>query len=505
MKKNKETIQEIISYLIEGITSFFLGIFIFRYGCQPNLWMDGIFIFVFSCFLLIEIFVLYRREKKHLEKVFLLLGIPICFLYTLCLGPYRIMDDTAHLVKSLDLSYGNLVTAKDEEDKGIVYVPEGVNEIDDKKITNFSSLSEALTEKTDYENLVRMNPFFTYTVLNSPTPYLLSASGFAIGRLLDLNLYISMYLAKFFQLIFFLIAGYFIIKFLPAGKLFGMIYLFNPMVLQQMSSIGADNFTNLTCLLLISYVLKLKFQKEDITLKQVSLLSILMILVSSSKFIYFPLIGLVWLLRKKIKTKREKIILIMATIFSLVLALLFIKIGLGYDNEFALFISENEIDAMKQLEHVIKHPFKFLVVCLSTLFTNFNLYVEGLFGRQLGNTDISLFYPSYIAYILLFFFALFWEKEKQRLDRSTKLPFLIIGIILSFCVFGVEYLTWSGVGSDLVDGVQGRYFLPLFILFMLCLKRKPRPRNLKYVQEISVLCLLVIEISDIFILSTSYM
>ena len=505
MKKNKEMVQEIISYLIESITSILLGIFIFRYGCHPDLWMDGIFIFIFSCFLLIEIFILYRRKKKHLEKVFLILGIPICFLYTLCLGPYRIMDETAHLVKSLDLSYGNIITAKDEENKGIVYVPEGVNEIDDKKITNFSSLSNALTEDTNYENLVRMNPFFTYTVLNSPTPYLLSASGFAIGRVLELNLYVSMYLAKIFQLLFFLIAGYFIIKFLPVGKLFSLIYLFNPMVLQQMSSIGADNFTNLTCLLLISYILKLKFQEEDITLKQVSLLSIFMLLVSSSKFIYFPLISLVLLLKKKIKTKREKIILTLTTILSLAIALLFIVIGLGYDNEFALFISENEIDAMRQLEYVIKHPFKFLVVCLSTLFTNFNYYVEGLFGRQLGNTDIPLFYPSYIAYIVLFFFTLFLEKEKQKLERATKLYFLIVGIILSFCVFGVEYLTWSGVGNNTVDGVQGRYFLPFFILFMLCLTRKPRSRNLKYVQEISVLCLLVIEISDIFILSTSYM
>ena len=50
MKKNKEMVQEIISYLIEGITSIFLGIFIFRYGCHPDLWMDGIFIFIFSCF-----------------------------------------------------------------------------------------------------------------------------------------------------------------------------------------------------------------------------------------------------------------------------------------------------------------------------------------------------------------------------------------------------------------------------------------------------------------------
>ena len=230
-----------------------------------------------------------------------------------------------------------------------------------------------------------------------------------------------------------------------------------------------------------------------------------MVLVSSSKFIYFPLISLVLLLRKKIKTKREKIILTLTTILSLAIALLFIVIGLGYDNEFALFISENEIDAMRQLEYVIKHPFKFLVVCLSTLFTNFNYYVEGLFGRQLGNTDISLFYPSYIAYIVLFFFSLFLEKEKQSLERTTKLYALIVGVILSFCVFGVEYLTWSGIGSDLVDGVQGRYFLPFFILLMFCLKRKPRTRNLKYVQEISVLCLLVIEISDIFILCTSYM
>jgi uncharacterized membrane protein len=31
-------------------------------------------------------------------------------------------------------------------------------------------------------------------------------------------------------------------------------------------------------------------------------------------------------------------------------------------------------------------------------------------------------------------------------------------------IFGVQYLTWTSLGGPLVEGVQGRYFLPLALL-----------------------------------------
>jgi uncharacterized membrane protein len=41
-------------------------------------------------------------------------------------------------------------------------------------------------------------------------------------------------------------------------------------------------------------------------------------------------------------------------------------------------------------------------------------------------------------------------------------------------IFGIEYLTWTAPGSPVVEGVQGRYFLPLAAVFSLSIPGWPR-------------------------------
>jgi uncharacterized membrane protein len=36
-------------------------------------------------------------------------------------------------------------------------------------------------------------------------------------------------------------------------------------------------------------------------------------------------------------------------------------------------------------------------------------------------------------------------------------------------VFALQYLSWTAPGSDLVDGVQGRYFIPVAVVFALAM------------------------------------
>ena len=55
---------------------------------------------------------------------------------------------------------------------------------------------------------------------------------------------------------------------------------------------------------------------------------------------------------------------------------------------------------------------------------------------------------------------------------------LILGAIVSaICVFGALYITWTPPGAATADGVQGRYFLPLALIFAALPLPRGMPRS----------------------------
>lgn len=500
MKKILTTFK---SYLFIFLLSLVFGISLMRFGASHQilfLLLSGVLFLL----LISNIYYIYQKNNTKLEHIFLLVAIPISTLFCLFLAPYRVMDETAHIVKTLDVSYGNLITAKDEDKKTIIYVPSGVNEKDESLIHNFSSLEKELNRKTDYEYLVRMNPFFGYTAINNPTNYMVPAIGFKLGNILDLNIYVSMYIGKFLNTFLYLVVGYFIMKFFPFGKLFMLVYLVNPMLLQTATSITADAFTNLVCLFWISYILYLRYQKQKIENIDIVVLITTMLLLSTAKFIYFPLLLLLLLIRKLFDNKKQKTVIIISVILSLLVTIACIYIGLGYSNEFQKIMSGNhDIDAIKQIKNIVLSPWNFIIGIVHSLYSDGMKYIYGFFGRDLCsyNTTISL---AYFMYVLLFIGSIFLEKVNIK-ERWEKILIIAISIILFFCIFGVEYLTWNGIGSRIVDGVQGRYFIPFMVLPLLLLNTDKIKINFKHKKEIVIAGIFLVHFLSISILFVSYL
>jgi uncharacterized membrane protein len=53
----------------------------------------------------------------------------------------------------------------------------------------------------------------------------------------------------------------------------------------------------------------------------------------------------------------------------------------------------------------------------------------------------------------------------NKLDRKSKLFDLAINIIIFLGILLALYISWTGTGSSVIEGVQGRYFLPLLLPF----------------------------------------
>jgi uncharacterized membrane protein len=132
------------------------------------------------------------------------------------------------------------------------------------------------------------------------------------------------------------------------------------------------------------------------------------------------------------------------------------------------------VDAAAQWRCIAAHPIHFGSVVARDLAANARFYVEEMIGR-FGANEIKLA-PVIITIeiILMIVVALTAGTSLRRRARAmaaATIAMTVAGILLS------QYLIWSVVCGDVIEGVQGRYFLEILPLFLAAIA-VPRLRSL---------------------------
>lgn len=123
-------------------------------------------------------------------------------------------------------------------------------------------------------------------------------------------------------------------------------------------------------------------------------------------------------------------------------------------------------DARAQLAFVLHHPFAFLRTAVADYASHGMSYVDHFVGR-LGWLDVGLPRAAIVASLVLILYS--------ALSLSTRID--LPARLLSFGVFAStllvislsQYVAWTPVGSSSIDGIQGRYFLPIAPALLLAL------------------------------------
>ena len=89
-----------------------------------------------------------------------------------------------------------------------------------------------------------------------------------------------------------------------------------------------------------------------------------------------------------------------------------------------------------------------------------------MIGRTLGWLNISITPLTFSAYIVLLVGCILKTNTTSPLKKMDRFCFLICGIIITGLIYVRFLVSWTREASVLVEGVQGRYFLP--ILTFLC-------------------------------------
>lgn len=412
--------------------------------------------FILSTILLIILYKICICSKKKLENIYLAIIIPISMLYMFFVPIGQIPDENRHYYRSSGISSGNIIT------------PSYGNEISNQIYSfveydhTYKQIDEILKNKDKYNG----TSYISEGADNyNPLMYIFSSSGLVIGNFIGLNDYINCYLGRIFNLIAFIIVTYFTIKVLPAYKLLMFVYMLNPMIIHQSISFSADVVVNASTLLYISYILHLKYMDSDkLNNKNVIALFLLSIFVCASKFIYFPLILLLFLIRKKFKNSDRNLKII--SIFSLLIAISLGAIWYMLNMNLSNSSTEAQADALvSPMQHLLENPLNAIQVLYKTLDLYLSYYLEMFCARYLGWLNIHI--PTYISYFYLFMLLFSTQLEKNIIKLKERIFLIAIFIIIFIAILLGFYVSATQENINYIIGIQGRYFIPVAILFLI--------------------------------------
>ena len=230
-----------------------------------------------------------------------------------------------------------------------------------------------------------------------------------------------------------------------------------PMSLFQFASWSPDALTIAACILLTAALLGAVERTEPIAAREVILICAIALIAGLCKPAYFLIALLVVAIpRERFRSARHRLVTIAAVIGAMAVAT---AISFGYAQ--AAFYQQRgglPIDPASQLRCIAADPVRFVQVLLHDAATNGWSYAQQTVGR-LGVGEIKL--PVAVIVVELALLVVVGMSVRTHTPRLIALSIVVVtavGVVIS------QYLTWSIICGDVIEGVQGRYFLPVLPL-----------------------------------------
>lgn len=455
----KQNIRPIILFL--GLTLLNLFFLYWDYSSR-SLPFNQTFVFIVLISFLIEFFscfIIFKAKQKKwaMEKIFLILGLIVGIIYVFILPVGRAPDEESHFFRAYELSQGHFVS--DVTAEGSIGSMESS---DIEIIRQFKENNVTYSELLGYSNLYPddENQSFVTTSAYSYNifSYLPQVVGIWIGRILHLPLIATLYLAKLFNLLACLAILYYSIKYLPFLKDIAFMLVFLPITMQAMASFSPDGLVIVTATALISFILFSNYSLDKLfSKKHYALMFIICLFLSMSKIAYAPLCLLLFAIPKErfgnVKKKYISVITMGAIIFAILLLWLILAPSV-----------QSVSDSSAQVSTILSNPFRYLAIVLHSLSANANLYLSGFFGGYLEWFNVTLS-PLYIFTTFTIFIILCRSTYcKYTITKIFKIISIIVSLTLVMITFTTMFIQWTKVGETVIDGVQGRYFLPIMLL-----------------------------------------
>lgn len=495
-------------------------------------WYGGLFFL--SMVVLVGIGILiFGKNWKNFDSVFsepklpgLYFGIIMCLgiLYMLVLAPLSAPDEVSHYISAYELSNRFLGLPGADED-GYIYIREADDWLEDvnqefrdwreeqkdagentadnvkedpkgtpvilgqtlkeetyKAIHDGGTVKKEIVHDESSEKMSGLRVSRQPSVRTTPLAYVPQALGFTLARVLGLNSIALLYLGRFFNLLLFAAVGTLTIKRLPFGKnvFFGVSIL--PMSLHLAASLSYDVVILAGSGLFAAVCLDLAYKAEKVSVKDVVLLACIMAVMGPCKMVYGAIAGFCLLIPvKKFENWRKWTISAAAVLGSFLAAMAVVNLRTVamYTQESDSYVAWAE-EAGYSFAELIHQPVHVLQLFYNTVAWQGESLYSGMLGESLGNRDAVLNTPYLIILLLtacLILLALKKPGEEIVIKIKARLWIWFICLVIFGALMFSMLLAWTPKSSNMVQGVQGRYMLPLLPIFLLTLKNQKAVRT----------------------------
>ena len=408
---------------------------------------------------------------------FLTVSILAGIIFVFLIPPFQGGDEPLHFYRAYQVSELNLVVDKNQGNDfgGVLPISlartvalttnnSSLGNLKPDEKYSWSRTHQALHIKEKRTKREWVN--FTSTAPYPFIAYIPQAAGVGLARLLGAPPIVMMYAGRLFNLFAWICLLALAIKIIPIKKWAVVFVGLIPVAITQAATLSADVATLGLFALFLALVLKLAVRKREGNIKDLILLGATAIALTLCKQISFIFIALLLLIPGKVfgSGRRAYFIKGLSIAAPLILYGLWLYVIRGLDLK---SVFSHHQDPKAQIDFMIRQPLSFIRVLWDTYFFDAGDYTTrsliGTFGW--GNPSLSQFFITigYIGFAMVVLINPSARFEKW-LSRRQLLGLLTIAIIYWLGVTATLYAYYNPVKARTINGLQGRYFLP--ILFM---------------------------------------
>lgn len=246
-----------------------------------------------------------------------------------------------------------------------------------------------------------------------------------------------------------------------------------PLSLELNTSSSYDNVTISLTFLLISYVLYCVYEKEKITWKDISFLALLNVWLAPVKVVYF-LVGGMCILIPAFKY-RKSIFKYLATAGVLLAGMVSIGISRLSFLQQVTTGAGMEQGAIEKftIPIIFSEPLHSFEIIMRTLIVRPEEWLLHIFGGLFSWYSVILPWTVVVAFLILACLSLLTvENERKYLDIKAKICIGVLCFIMMGCTAMGLWLDWTPLNAQVIEGIQGRYFMPILPLLLFMLQNK---------------------------------
>jgi uncharacterized membrane protein len=407
---------------------------------------------------------------NYLHFIFPIYSTAICTFLVFAFPPFMGADELNHFLRADTITLGGVIGQRVDTAAGpvaggmidaMVMPAYGPFQRRIEKKEKITALDLAIAEQPFWDGWVEPQPFLN-TAVYSPIFYIPQSAAIFIGKTVRLSILHTLYLARLFNAIACILVGTLALFLAPCARPFLFTIMLLPISLALYAGVSPDGLTIVTTVLATAIILQALHVQRALSKQEVVCVSFALALVALTKQ-HLVILNFILLAIPMQRTSWRYL----ATALSILPAAAWFA-WMSYSVQTPLPRPGMALDPKGQVQALFSDPAAAWQTLANTLdYYGYYLAIElvGALGWIDTFMPLWYYYIFWIAIPVAAISGMSLKRSREWRLLHVAVPVVVVGC--SLAIYGAFLVFYTPVGWKTVDGIQGRYFIPLITLLAL--------------------------------------